>query len=59
MKNYCFEETAYNFHIHIIVYCKVLKRMKQLYQNDPSKVDIWVGGLLETHSSGPGDLFTR
>nr|AXN93676.1 dual oxidase [Scylla paramamosain] len=37
----------------------VLKRLQKLYQNDPNKVDIWVGGLLETHSSAPGDLFSR
>ncbi|MPC29483.1 Dual oxidase 2 [Portunus trituberculatus] len=36
----------------------VLKKLKKLYQNDPSKVDIWVGGLLETRSSAPGDLFS-
>ncbi|KAG0712647.1 Dual oxidase 1 [Chionoecetes opilio] len=37
----------------------VLKKLQSLHQDDPSQVDIWVGGLLETHDSGPGDLFSR
>nr|XP_027216713.1 dual oxidase-like [Penaeus vannamei] len=37
---------------------QVLSSLRSLYDNDPSKVDIWPGGLLETRN-GPGQLFSK
>ncbi|XP_042862256.1 dual oxidase-like [Penaeus japonicus] len=35
-----------------------LRQLQTLYDNDPWKVDIWPGGLLETRN-GPGQLFSK
>lgn len=35
----------------------VLDRLDAVYGGDIDKVDIWAGGLLETTSDGPGELF--
>ncbi|XP_030832129.1 dual oxidase 1 isoform X2 [Strongylocentrotus purpuratus] len=35
----------------------VLDNLARVYENDIDKVDIWAGGLLETTSNGPGELF--
>ncbi|XP_045615867.2 dual oxidase 2 [Procambarus clarkii] len=37
---------------------EVIERLAEVYDNDPNKVDIWAGGLLETRN-GPGQLFSR
>ncbi|XP_063956076.1 dual oxidase 2-like isoform X4 [Lytechinus pictus] len=34
-----------------------LKRLEAVYEGDLDKVDIWAGGLMETTSNGPGELF--
>ncbi|XP_071487821.1 dual oxidase 2-like [Diadema antillarum] len=35
----------------------VLDALNRTYEGDIDKVDIWAGGLLETTSDGPGELF--
>ncbi|XP_063590443.1 dual oxidase-like [Penaeus indicus] len=37
---------------------QVLTSLQSLYDDDPSSVDIWPGGLLETRN-GPGQLFSK
>ncbi|XP_047475214.1 dual oxidase 2-like [Penaeus chinensis] len=37
---------------------QVLASLRSLYDDDPSSVDIWPGGLLETRN-GPGQLFSK
>jgi dual oxidase len=31
--------------------------LEELYDGDINNIDVWVGGLLETRKSGPGELF--
>lgn len=31
--------------------------MQELHDNDLRKLDIWTGGMMETTSEGPGELF--
>jgi dual oxidase len=33
-------------------------KLSELYDNDITKLDAYVGGMLETTGSGPGELFT-
>nr|XP_053641293.1 dual oxidase-like [Cherax quadricarinatus] len=37
---------------------EVIRNLSMVYDNDPNKVDIWAGGLLET-TNRPGQLFSR
>lgn len=38
---------------------EIAQQLIDLYQNDTTKLDLFVGGLLETTDSGPGPLFQR
>ena len=37
----------------------MFKKLAALYDNDISKLDSYVGGMLETIGEGPGELFTK
>jgi len=36
---------------------QLLTNFKEVHRNQLDKVDVWTGGLLETTSRGPGELF--
>ena len=36
----------------------LIEKAKEIYKNTTDKIDIWVGGLLETTGTGPGQLFS-
>ena len=38
--------------------CQIFKKLKHLSNGDINNIDVWVGGLLETSTSGPGELFS-
>ncbi|CAL4122945.1 unnamed protein product, partial [Meganyctiphanes norvegica] len=42
----------------VVPVTEVLEKLKNLYNDNPDKVDVWAGGLLETNK-GPGQLFKR
>ncbi|XP_054156010.1 dual oxidase-like isoform X2 [Oppia nitens] len=44
----------YNIELSPVLADKLVK----IYRNRTDKIDIWVGGLLETTRTGPGELFT-
>lgn len=41
----------------LYVFLQAIQQTRKLYGEDSSKIDIWVGGLLETTHKGPGPLF--
>ena len=44
----------------IVFHCfflQVFHTLDELYKGDINSIDVWVGGLLETRKSGPGELF--
>lgn len=44
---------------HVTRHLTEPEKLVDLYQNDSSKLDLFVGGLLETTDSGPGPLFQK
>ena len=41
----------------MIDFAQVLEALEEVHGGDIDKVDIWTGGLMETTSDGPGELF--
>lgn len=37
----------------------VSKDLRELYRNDSMSIDPWIGGILETEPTGPGELFSK
>ena len=37
---------------------QIFHKLKNLSNSDIDNIDVWVGGLLETSKSGPGELFS-
>ena len=48
-----------NFHFIVCgLRRQIFEKLRRLSKGDIGNIDVWVGGLLETSESGPGELFT-